>query len=353
MDRTYTGSYGRLKSSLADFLPNQFFENLIGRDLESIQQILSQTSYKEDLDALASQYRLPEILDLAINRHLISKNRLAQFAPPSVSRRFLQSYFLKWDIENVKSLISAKVLDYNSQISDSFIISYRNLPLGVFAGVMTREDFNIMASLGSVEAVVDYLTKFGIGSYMLQYIDEYRKTKDVTPLFSAMDRYHYNTMLENLIFYNGDEAFIRDYVRALVDSHNILSVLKGIHLALQWDQLKGYVFPNGHIPMTDLEEALRAGRVEDACQHFSRYYDLTQPLQQFSATGLVFHFDLHLKNLITREYMQKMASSPVSLNSIFHFILKAETERTNLRAVVAGSLYKLSSERIREMLILV
>ncbi|EQD33259.1 V-type ATP synthase subunit C [mine drainage metagenome] len=73
MDRTYTGSYGRLKVSFSDFLSNQFITGLISRDLEGIEAALRETSYRDDIEQLASLYKLPELLDFAVNRHLIKK----------------------------------------------------------------------------------------------------------------------------------------------------------------------------------------------------------------------------------------------------------------------------------------
>ncbi len=353
MDRTYTGSYGRLKASIGDFLPNQFFLDLLGRDLDGISVALSATSYKDDIEQLSPVYKQPELLDFAINRHLIKKNKLAQFAPPPISKNFLSAYFMKWDIENIKSVMSAKTFGYQTTESDSFLLSYRNLPVGVFAGNMTQEDFRIMISLGSIESIVDYLTKFGIGTYLLMHLDQYRKTKDITDLYSAMDRYHYRMMFENLLFYNGDESIIREYIRELVDSYNLLSVLKSINLEVPWEQVSNYLFPFGKIPMQDLEEAMRSQNVAEAATRFKDHYDLSVQIEDYNRLGRVYPFDLAMRRNLANKFLPMLAMSPVSINSIFHFILRAEIERENLRAIVAGKLYKLSEERIKELLILV
>lgn len=353
MDRTYTGSYGRLKVSLGDFLSNQFISDLIPRDIEGIEASLRETSYKEDIEQLASLYKMPELLDFAVNRHLIKKNRLAQFSPPPNARPFLKAYFMKWDIENIKSIISSKTLGFQATETESFLIGFRNLPLGIFAGNMTQEDFRIMISLGSVDAVIDYLTRFGIGTYLLVHLEEYRKTKDVTALYSAMDSYHFSTMLDSLKFYNGDESNIREYIRETIDSYNILSVLKAIQLSVPQEQVSRFLFLRGDIPANVYEEAMRMQSIEDAARHFRPYYDLTAAYEGYSRSGLLYHFEVALKKDIISKYISRMSSLPVSLNSIFYFILKSELERENLRAIIAAKLYNLSEERIRELIILV
>lgn len=353
MDRTYTGSFGRLKAGISDLLPEEFVLSLIPKDLEGISQALSSTSYREDLEALSALYKAPEILEMAINRHLIKKNKLALFAPPPNASTFLKSYFLKWDIENVKAVMSAKQLGYHSSETDSFIVSYRNVPVGIFAGNMTQEDFKIMISLGSIENVVDYLTRFGIGTYLLQYIDEYRKTKDVTPLFSAMDRYHFQTMTDSLRFFNGDEITVRSYIRSLVDEFNITTIFKAMELKVPWEQIKGYVFNGGDIPTADLEDSMRSMNIADACQRLKNFYDMNEAVERYEKTGMLYHFDISLRSERFKKFLPMLAASPISLNSIFYFTLRAEMERENLRAIIAGKIYKVSDEGIRSFLILV
>ncbi len=353
MDRTYTGSFGRLKAGISDFLSEDFILSLIPKDLDGISQALSTTSYREDLEALSALYKVPEVLEMAINRHLIKKNKLALFAPPPNAATFLKSYFLKWDIENVKSVMSAKQLGYHSTETDSFIVSYRNIPVGIFAGNMTPEDFKIMISLGTIDNVVDYLTRFGLGTYLLQYIDEYRKTKDVTPLFSAMDRYHFRTMTDSLRFFNGDEIITRSYIKSLVDESNISTVFKAMVLKVPWEQIKDYIFSTGNITIADLEDSMRTMNIPDACQRLKGFYDLEDAAEKYAKTGMLYHFDVALRTERFRRFLPMMAASPISLNSIFYFTLRAEVERENLRAIVASKIYKVPDERIKSFLVLV
>lgn len=352
MDRTYTGSFGRLKAGISDFLSEEFIVSLVPKDLDGISQALSNSPYKEDIESLSALYKVPEILEMAINRHLIKKNKLALFAPPPNASSFLRAYFLKWDIENIKSVMSAKQLGYHESETDSFIVSYRNIPVGIFAGNMTQEDFKIMISLGSVENVVDYLTRFGIGTYMLQFIDDYRKTRDVTPLFSAMDMYHFRTMTETLRFFNGDEITIRSYIRSLIDEFNISNLFKSMELKVPWEQIRGYIFDGGNIPHAELEESMRSVNIPDACQRLKNYYDMNDAAEKYGKTGMLYHFDVALRQERFRRFIPMLAASPISLNSIFHFTLRAEIERENLRAIVAGKIYRVPEERIRNFLIM-
>ncbi len=113
MDRTYAGSYGRLKVLRLEFLNQDFMKSLIDKTPEEILQALSTTSYREDLDALSAFSSGTRLLEMAINRHLIKKNRQAMQAPPPAARKFLESYFSKWDIENVKTILSSKFIGYD------------------------------------------------------------------------------------------------------------------------------------------------------------------------------------------------------------------------------------------------
>ena len=174
MNGTYAGSYGRVKSSTTDFLSDEFMRSLIARSPDETIQELLETSYKEDLDALSSVYSGNALLENAINRHILKKNKLALFAPPPGAKDFLKIYLSKWDIENIKILISSKVLGHEVKEDENFIISFRDIPMGIFGGNITQDEFKGLIGISSIEGIVESLSRFPVGVEMLKKLDEYR-----------------------------------------------------------------------------------------------------------------------------------------------------------------------------------
>lgn len=348
MDRTYAGSFGRIKAYETDFLSMSYINELMDKTVEEITQHLMGTFYREDIEAYFSLYKNPDLLEIAFNRRLMRRNSVALFALPPASSTFLKTYFMKWDIENIKAVIASKILGYNIRQSEAFLISFRDIPMGMYGGVLNAEDYKVMINLGTVENIVEYLTRFPIGTFLLQYLDEYRKTRDISNLFGAMDRFFFETCLSSLIFYNGDEVLVRKYFREEIDSRNIMLILKALDLKVSWDDIKEGLITGGTLNHQSMEDLYRSGGVIDVAGKLKDIYDFEDAASLYEDKGLLYRFEITMKK--TRySAVRSMRSLASSLPSLFSFILRSEVERENLRAIVAGKSTGLSNDRIREL----
>ncbi|MHB1708917.1 MAG: V-type ATPase subunit [Thermoplasmataceae archaeon] len=347
----YSGSYGKVKVNMVDFLPPDFYVKALEMEsLDDLTQALSSTSYKEDIDALSSSYRNPELLEMAINRHMLKKNRLALSTPPPMAIELLKAYFSKWDIENIKSVISSKMLDYKLKENETFLMSFRDMPLGLFSGNLTHEDFLNIMSLGTVREIINYLVKFGYGTYLLQFIGDNEGSGEVSPLFSALDDYYYSRLFAQMKFVNGDEGPLFRYFAGEIDRRNIMLALKARVLDIKFDIVKSDIINGGFIPPDKFSEFFDSASVDEMAAKMKAFYDLDEPLAAYRDNESLNSFDTYLKKVNYRKYMPVLRMQAMSLGSIFSFIFSAEKERENLRTIVMGKAYSLKTERIREIM---
>lgn len=349
MDRTYSGSYGRLKVYEQEFFKAGFYDDLMSKGVDDITQTLMSTPYREDIQLYLSLFKKPDFLEMAFNRMLARRNGIAMSSPPPSSSSFLKTYFTKWDIENIKAVIASKILGYRVSQSETYIMSFRDIPLGMYSGIFSADDYRVMINLGSVEEIIEYLARAPIGTYLMQYLDSYRKTKDTAPLFSAMDRYYYSSILSSSRFYNGDESIVRRYFREEIDSRNIILILKASDLHVSWDDVKNGILPDGFIQPSELEELHRLSSVLEIAQRLKERYDLSSAAALYEKEGLLYGFEVALRHY-RYSLINTMKSLSSSLAYILSFVLKAELERDNLRSIVLGKNSGLPDEKIRELL---
>ncbi|MEM0158958.1 MAG: V-type ATPase subunit, partial [Thermoplasmataceae archaeon] len=142
MDPTYAGAFGRLKAHETEFLsPSDFARLIEAKNVGEILSFLFSTFYKSDIEVFSGTHTGVELLNRSINHRLILRNRYALFAAPTPARDLLRAYLSKWDIENLKAIISAKFMGYSIKETEDFLVSFRDIPLGIFAGPMSHEDF--------------------------------------------------------------------------------------------------------------------------------------------------------------------------------------------------------------------
>lgn len=352
MDPTYAGAYGRIKAYTTDFLSSSFIQDLKNiDDLEELTRQLYNTSYREDLDALSALYKNPVLLEMAINRHLITKNKVALFAPPPASKDLIKAYLSKWDIENIKSIMSSKYLGYSIRDSETFLISFRDVPMGIFGGAMSHEDFKVMLSMGSIEDMINYLLKFGYQP-ILQHLDLYRKTKDLSMLFSSLDAFYYSRLMELLKFYNGDEGALVRFFREEIDSNNIMIMLKAKDLDVSFERISSFVIAGGNLSIENLKEMFALPSVSDVVSRLKGRYDFESELKIYTEEGTLGQFDTRMKLSRMEKYIPVFDSQSLSVGSIFSLLLRAEIERENLHSIVYAKTYRLDQSRLSKLLVL-
>ncbi len=350
MDSTYVGSYGRLKVYGTDFLNRDFLVALAGADKASdVSSAIYGTVYKDDYDALSAIYKDPELTQMAINRHLLRMNKLVLFACPPLAKNAVVSYLSKWDVENIKTVISSKFLSHDISEAEVFLMSFRNVPLGMIGSLMVAEDYRNMMAMNSIEAIVNYLARFGYGSFMMQHMEDYRKTGDISPVLYSLDQYYYSNLIENLKFYNGDEGPVLGYVRSEIDINNLITVLKGKALHLDYGRFSSGLVPYGNIPVEKLSEVYSSSDISGIVDGVRQYFDLEVPKKAFLEDGNVYHFYAVMKKIVYEKYINSLSSLPLSLDSLFYFMIRAENERNNIRAIYLSKIYGLEKETIYDL----
>src|SRR5271169_5824326 len=206
MQSSYGASFGVLRVISLNFLTKAQLEELARtKDSAEIAQRLESTWYGPDIEAAESTYKPPESIEIAVNRHLVYVNRVALQSAPVFGKDALRAYLSKWDIENIELIIAAKSLGRTLEQTEAFLVSARNIPVGLSSGTIPLSELHTLLQQPDVEAVINYLVKFGYGAVLLQQLGEYRKTSDLGVFTSALQNLYYSKLFQELRFLQGDE----------------------------------------------------------------------------------------------------------------------------------------------------
>jgi len=72
------------------------------KDVLEMVKMLQGTWYGEEIEKAASIYQPPDLLEVALNRHLVKVNKIALEASPFNGKNAVRAYLLKWDIYNIR-----------------------------------------------------------------------------------------------------------------------------------------------------------------------------------------------------------------------------------------------------------
>ncbi len=346
MDSTYTGAYGRIKGLRSDFISPAFLEQLEQKELPEFLPTLSSTSYRKEIDELSGMYKGIDLVEAVINAHMMRMARLAAIAIPPLAMNVVSAFLSRWDIENIKTILSSKKLGYTVEHTQAFLTVESGTPIGLFAGLITREDYANMISQKDIEGVVTYAVKYGYGTPLLKHLDEGRKG-NISSMLLMLDLYYYARLMNSFRFYMGNEGILMDYIRSSIDIKNIMSTIKAIEYGRT--SINEFIIKGGNIPESKLLEMLGKDVMQlreimpfNVDEAFELYKE-----EQFSS-----YIEAALKRELHKKYLKMFNESSISVEQIIGFLIRSEIEREELRAVWFGKYYNIARARLDRMKIL-
>ncbi|MCL5430289.1 MAG: V-type ATPase subunit, partial [Candidatus Marsarchaeota archaeon] len=346
MDASYTGSYGRLRVLRPEFLSNAFIDGLLEKKSEDeIVKAFVATSYRKDIDAFSGLYKPPDLFEVVINAHMLGMIRDAITALPQSAKAFIRAYMSKWDIENIKTILSSKLLGYDVEHTEAFLTVERGIPVGTLSGVITREDYINMITQKSIDDVIAHLVRYGYGTILLKHIDEMKSKGDITTTIADLDVYYYANLLSAFRFYSGDETTMLSYIRELIDVKNITMAVKAIDMK---QSLQGLMIKGGKIPEAKLDEIATKGI---SVLKANIPYHIDSAIDAFNADPSMSYLEAALMRELYKKYLGVFEKG-MGLEFIFAFILKSELERNELRTVLYGKHYNIKNDKIEKLRIL-
>ncbi len=348
----YSSSFGRLQALAVNFLSKDVYQNLLkAEDVASITRILEGTWYGPEIEKAATLYSAPELFEVAINRHLVEVNRIALDTAPFSGKAAVRAYLLKWDIYNIELILSSKTIGRTITETEPFLVSSRNFPASITAGNIPHDEMKIILAQTSVDGVVNQLVKYKYGTILIQHLDLYQKTSDLSHMMADLYSFYYTNLLETLKFFQGDEGIIRDLIRMQIDKKNILVLLKGRDSNLNKDLIKGHLIEGGNVPIVKLMDIYNSKNMEEFVSRIDDNLKSGNLSETFMKTSSLIDFEVALDKMISSIYVKKLKNIALSIGQIFHFILNAEYEWDNIKRIAYGKQYGFSPERISSMLV--
>jgi V/A-type H+/Na+-transporting ATPase subunit C len=349
---SYSSSFGRLQSLSTNFLSKDTIQSLVkSEDVAEMRRMLESTWYGPEIERASSLYSPPELLEVALNRHLVEINKIVLETAPFSGKTAIRSYLLKWDIHNIELILSSKIIGRTITETEPFLVSSRNFPAGITGGNISHDEMKIILSQPGIEGVVNYLVKYKYGNIIMRHFDTIQKTGDLSHLMVDLMAYYYSTLIESLKFFQGDEGVIRDVIRMQIDKKNILSLLKGKNSNLERELVNKHLIEGGHIALSELLEMFGSKNVVEFVNRIEERLIMGDLLETYRKTHSLIDFEIAMDQFISTKYVQRLKNISLSIGYIFHFIIIAEFEWDNIKRIAYGKRYGIPMERIKSMLL--
>ncbi|HXQ48646.1 MAG TPA: V-type ATPase subunit [Thermoplasmata archaeon] len=349
----YASALGRLKAITPSLLPKEAYVPLVAaKDVGEVTKLLEPTPYGAEIAQSAASYKGAPLLEVAINRTFVHRNRLGFQSAPFAGRAAVGAYLRKWDIQNIGLILAAKAQGRSVAETETFLVSTREIPAGLMAGPMSLDDFRGLLQQPTLDAIAQSLVKFGYGGVLLPRMEAYDRSHDIFPLLVALDRFYYEQLLEATRFFQGDEWVVRQFVQSEIDVRNALLLLKGKDAELPVEPVQERFLDGGTIPRTTVAELYGARTVAELVTSLEgRFPTLPEGNAMYQSDRSLAGYEAALQRDRAVRELKRMRAYPLSVSIIFGFLMFSELERADLRHIVYGKLYGLPDARIQDALI--
>ncbi|HTW76714.1 MAG TPA: V-type ATPase subunit [Thermoplasmata archaeon] len=349
----YASALGRLKPEFTAFLGRETYAQLVGaRDVGELAKVLEATPYGADVQQARAAFQGIALIEIATNRTFVRRNRHAFEATPFAGRAVVGAYLTRYDRQNIELILSAKAQGRPISETEEHLISSRDIPAGLYAGVLTLDDYRSLLAQPSLEATVAQLVKFGYGGTLLPLLEQFERSHDIFPVLLALDREYYAQVRETAKFFQGDEWVVRQLLASEIDVRNALLLLKGKAVDLPLEEVLARWIEGGTIAATQAPDLYGARGVPELAERLADHFPtIGEGNDLFREDASLTGFEVAATRDRAVAELKRLKTYPLSLSVIFTFLLLAELERADLRRIAFGKMYAVPNERLEPMLV--
>ena len=322
------------------FDEKQISEIVETNNVEEVENYLKGVpDYADVLD----EYPLDKALDV---ERANTYDFIARLAPKEVKDPFV-IMSKKSDIDNIKSLLTAKEVGLNGDETRELLIPCGSL-------------YAQLESLADSENVSDIVTSLDGTEYATALEDalpQYESTNMILPLESALDKYYLGKLLRSSdVPADENRQIMYSYVGTQVDVANLKLIIRAKQDGLDYDAVAPYILEEGYQlrewKLKDLMESPDVTNVVSGLEGTKYAEALTDAMPVYNETGSVAVFEKAL-DVYASNYAKSLSSKkPLGVGPIIGYLSQKEAEIKNLKIIArAKREADFPNSKIMEMLI--
>ena len=322
------------------FDEKQISELVETNDVEEVENYLRGIpDYANVLD----EYPLDKALDV---ERANTYDFIARVAPKDIKDPFV-IMSNKTDIDNIKSLLTAKEVGLTPDETKELLIPFGSLYHDLASLVDSDNVTDIVTSLDSTE----------YGTVLEDALSQYEEKHMTLPLEAALDKYYLSNLLRSSdVPADENKQILYSYVGTQVDVDNLKLILRAKQDGLTYDEISDYILADGYQlrewKLKDLMDSPDVTNVISGLEGTKYSSALTDAIPVYNETGSVAVFEKALDKY-SSEYSKSLAiKKPLGIGPIIGYLSQKENEIKNLKIIArAKREVDFPNSKIMEMLI--
>lgn len=340
----YAYTVARVKAKKSKILKAEDYNKLLAMSVPEISRYISEAGYSREMTDLADQYSGITLLEYATYGNMASAFRSILSASKGDCKAVVAAYLKEWDYMNVLTIVRGKRSDLSAEDIRSDLVP---------AGALKSDDLEKLIQLNTAEDVI--MT----GADMMHVVvpDDamaaYKAENILAPLEDHFVKQYYHDLLKTVSSNDRPTTVFRSYVRSVVDTKNIETLLKLKSQNVDAETIMQYYVKGGkevdEKAMAQFAAAADMPALFTELQQLKMFADIKDRISPESSIP-------QIVNALTH-YLADLASAvsamyPLSVLPVVDYMLHKRTEVSNIRLIAYGANTGLGSETVKELLVI-
>ncbi len=283
----------------------------------------------------------------AMDMHLAETHELLFKISPDKFKDFFESFVSKWDVRNIKTVITAKEAGMDTESIKDIIIPF---------GKLKKETLNRLMDAENIDDIVDILKDTEYYDILNDAVPLYKEKDILLPLEAALDKYYYGKLFEIVSeASNEDEKVLHSLITKQIDIINLKIILRAKFEGIEFKDIEDYIIPGGYqVSEWKLKELIDAEKITDFAIKLegTDYYDiLSDTIPVYEKTGSVSALESALDKYALELGRFLSKRRPSTIGPSVDFLTRKEIETKNLKIIYRAKNEGFSPKIIRDMLI--
>lgn len=342
-----TGNYpyvcARVKAKKRLLLSSDVYMRYLQMGITEIARSIGEGQYAEEVLALGTKYKGVDLIEMATRNNLAKVfTQILEFSEGHL-RTMISRYLDRWDVWNIKSILRGRFCEAsNEEIWETVI------PAGSF----TTEFLQKLLELETVEEIVDGLEGTIYWESLKQVEEEVKESGSLAPFEDALTHRYYSFLLEAVPPTTEPNLRFRRFISREIDSLNLKTLLR---LRFEEAEIERDVFIAGglEIPKADLTEMIEMplDQLDAGLKGTTYHRVLSPPLKDIEEKGLNESVRV-LEKFILMQASKYSHIHPLSILPVLDYFARKEREVQNIRIIARGKHEGLSTEVIKDLLVI-
>ena len=337
----------RVRARRSALFEEEDYRKLVRMGPGGVARFMEESEYELEINELGARHSGVDLIEFALERNLAKNfHDLLKWSDGKL-HDLIARYLRRYDVWNIKTVVRGV---YTGATVEEIV------PDLILAGELPESRLESMAAAEDVRGVLDHLDGT---RYYQPLLDAYESFEDegvLVPLENAIDRAFYAHLLSDLSVsepFEGPMGKYVEFLQAEIDFRNVRNALRLSRSGADLDPAEyaiegGRLFSGRELAQLVANPDELVARIRDSVYGS----DLDHALTDLEEADSLIAFE-HALDSVLLAYTTRLGNVyPVSITTIFSYILAKEREVDNIRAIARGKEAGLDQTQIEEELVI-